>query len=193
MLDGEISPMLKPICFALLASAAITGAAGTQSLTSGRMSGHSYVNSYFQFAYVWPANLNPAPLPGSSAANDPHAYEFLLFQARQGTQPYGVVVVAQKLSVTGPHSAAMKTSADLIDRLANSLHAGAVLTNIVKSQKKNARGMVFDELTYQVNGKPSAVLATKIGDYLIEFKFNAQSQADFRSMENSALAIRMLH
>lgn len=180
---------MKPICIALFLAASLTGAANAQLPTDGHVSGSSYVNTYFHFAYTWPANLKPASLP---AAADPRAYEYLLFLARQGSQPYGVVLVAQKLSVAGPHSATMKTSADLIDRLANSLRAGPVLSNIAKSEQKNARGMVFDELTYLQSGKPSAVLATKMGGYLIVFKCNAQSQGDIRTMENSALGIRLL-
>lgn len=182
---------MKPICLALLVAASWTGAANAQLPTHGHVSGNAYVNTYFHFAYRWPANLKPGDLP-ALAATDPHAYEFLLFLARQGTQPYGVVLVAQKLSVAGPHSAAMKSSADLIDRIARSLRAGPVLSNIAKSEKKNARGMIFDELTYLQNGKPSAVLATKMGGYLIVFKCNAQSQGDIRTMENSALGIRLL-
>ena len=204
MLGEENSSMMKPIwmkpiwmkaiwmksiCFALLLAASLT-AANAQLPTDGHLSGSSYVNSYFHFTYTWPANLKPANLP--PAAADPHAYEYLLFLARQGSQPYGMVLVAQKLSVAGPHSATMKSSADLIDRLAGSLRAGPVLSNFAKSEKKNARGMVFDELTYMQSGKPSAVLATKMGDYLIEFKCNAQTEGEIRTLENSALGIRLL-
>lgn len=181
---------MRPIFFAVLLAASLTGAGNAQLPTDGHVSGSSYVNAYFHFAYTWPAMLKPANLP---AASDPQGYEFLLFLAREGSQPYGVAVVAEKLSVAGPHSAAMKSSADLIDRLANSLRAGPVLSNIAKSEKKNTRGMVFDELTYLQSGKPSAVLATKMGQYLIVFKCNAQSQADMRAMENSAMGIRMLN
>jgi hypothetical protein len=185
--------MPKQKTFALILAAFFACFSHAQSPTDGHIAGKSYVNSYFHIAYTWPVMLRPMDLPALSAApNNPSAYAFPLFTARQGDQPYGVVVVAEKLNVVGPHSAGIKTSGDFVDRIEHTLRPGPILSNIVRSQKKNARGMIFDVLNYQQSGKPSSVIATQVGQYLIVFKCNAQSAADMVQMENSALALRNL-
>lgn len=184
--------MSKPKIFFLILVALFAGAAYAESPATGHIAGKAYVNSYFHLTYAWPAMLTPVKLPSADAErNNPKAYEFVLFSAQQGKQPYGLVMVAQKLNVAGPHSSGVKSSADMIDRLTHSLRPGPILSNFARSQKKNARGMLFDELSYQMNGKPSSVMATQVGQYLIVFKCNAQSAADMALMEKSALAMRV--
>ena len=188
----ETLRMPQPKTFALVLAALFACASSAQSPTDGHIAGKSYVNPYFHIAYSWPAILNPMALPTSSATSSPSAYAFPLFTARQGDQPYGVVVVAEKLNVAGPHSAGIKSSSEYIDRIEHTLRPGPILSNIARSQKKNSHGVVFDMLNYQQNGKPSSVIATQAGNYLIVFKCNAQSAADMVQMENSALALRSL-
>lgn len=181
----------KKLALALLAASACV--VNAQSPANGRITKASYVNSYFKFAYTWPAMLTPSPLPAASADGaNPGTYEFLLFKAREGGQPFGVVVVAQKLNVSGPHSTPITKSADLIDRIARSLRAGPILTDIVRSEKKGPHGMVFDELSYLQSGKPSSILATQIGGYVILFKCSARTPAEIGAMEHSVLTLRML-
>jgi hypothetical protein len=164
-----------------------------QSPADGHTTKVSYVDTHFHFAYTWPAMLKPQPLPSASAdGSNPRTYESPLFIAREGGEPYGVVIVAQKLGVAGPHSTPLTKSADLIERIARSLRPGPILSNITRSEKKNPRGMVFDELSYLQSGKPSSVIATQVGEYLIIFKCNARSVAEIRAMEDSVLTLRML-
>ena len=89
------------IVFALLAAPAIHA----QFPTDGRLENNSYVNSYFKIIYSWPKFLRPFDisslrLPPKSAYND----EFLLFSASQGNEPYGIVMLAQKLNVPTAHT-----------------------------------------------------------------------------------------
>lgn len=184
--------MTKLKTVVLMMAVAFAGAACAQSPADGHVAGHAYVNAYFHLSYTWPAALTPAPKP---AAPPEHAmtnsYQTLLFSARQGTQQYGVVLVAEKLNVAGPHSSGLKSSAEMIDRLAGSLRAGPVLGNIHRSQYKSASGRTFDELSYTINGKPSAVIATQVGQYLLVFKCNAESAAGMAQLEKSAFAVRV--
>lgn len=182
---------LKGLVFILVAASASVVSA--QSPMDGHTTKASYVNTYFKFAYTWPEMLTPVPLPFSGAHDaNPRGYEFSLFKAQEGAQPYGVVVVAQKLNVAGPHSSPLTKSGDLIDRIGRSLRPGPILSNINRSEKKNPRGRVFDELSYVQSGVPSSVIATQVGEYLIVFKCNARSAADIRAMEDSVLTLRML-
>ena len=183
--------MPKSNTAALIFLAFFACASQAQSPIDGHLAGKSYVNRYFHIAYTWPAMLKAMDLPlATKASSNPSTYAFPLFTARQGDQPYGVVVVAEKLNVAGPHSTGVKDSADFIDRIERTLRPGPILSNIVRSQKKNVHGVVFDVLNYQQNGKPSSVIATQAGKYLIVFKCNAQSAEDMVQMENSALALR---
>lgn len=181
--------MRKSIFLALVLAFFAT-AAFAQSPTDGRISGKSYVNSYFHLTYTWPAILKPQPIPAADPKNA-GSYEFLLFSAKQGTQPYGIAVVAQKLGVAGPHSTGIKTAAELLDRMHNSLRPGPILSNISRTQKKSPAGVVFEELDYAQNGKPSAVFATQSGAFVLLFKITAQNPADFVAMQKTVLAARL--
>lgn len=176
----------------MMLAAGFACAAVAQPPAPGHIAGHAYVNPSLHLSYTWPAILQPVTPPAAQAQqNDPHAYEFLLLSAKEGNQPYGLVMVAEKLNVAGPHSTGIKSSADMITRLANSLRPGPVLTNISRSQHKSASGRQFDELNYSINGKPAAVIATQVGQYLIVFKCNAASAHDMQLMEKSALAMHV--
>ena len=177
----------------LLLAVLIAQAAYALAPTDGHIVGNSYVNTYFHFSYAWPAMLKPMPLPAPAAdTKGPNAYAFPLFTARTGDQPYGLTLVAEKLNVAGPHSDGIKNSADYIGKIASSLRPGPILSNITQTQKKNAHGVVFDELNYLQSGKPSSVMATQVGQYLIVFKCNAASPGEITQIENSVLALRML-
>ncbi|MFP5234582.1 MAG: hypothetical protein ACLGSD_01660 [Acidobacteriota bacterium] len=180
------------LLFSVMLAAGLACAAVAQPPAQGHIAGHAYVNPALHLSYTWPAILQADPVPAAQTQqNDPHAYQFVLFSAKQGKQPYGLMMMAEKLNVAGPHSGGIKSSADMITRLANSLRPGPVLTNIAKSQHKTASGRQFDELTYSISGKPAAVLATQVGEYLIVFKCNAASAHDMALMEKSALALRV--
>lgn len=76
-----------------------------QSPDDGRVLGSSYVNSYFKFSYTWPAMLRPYDTKSLNLPpKSPYANEFLLFAARQGDEPFGVVALAERLNAVTPHS-----------------------------------------------------------------------------------------
>ncbi|KAA6461116.1 hypothetical protein DYQ86_12750 [Acidobacteria bacterium AB60] len=166
--------------------------AQAQAPTDGHIAGRAYINTYFHVAYTWPAALKPKVEPAPSGAKDPHAYAFPLFTASLADQPYGVVVVAEKLNVAGPHSTGIQNSGQFIDKIKNSLRPGPLIANISSAHKTSAQGLVFDELDYTQNGKPSSLLATQIDQYLIVFKCSAQSASEMASMQRSALALRRI-
>jgi hypothetical protein len=82
--------------------------------SDGRIEAGTYKNSYFRFSYEWPKFLQPFNvasliLPPKSPYNN----EFLLFSARQGGEPYGIVVVAAKMNVPTAHTRASGASSSL--------------------------------------------------------------------------------
>lgn len=176
-----------PALLALL----LVSAVSAQSPAKGKITGRTYVNPSLHISYTWPAMLQAKPLPPADAAgSSAQAHSFPLFIAGQGDQPYGIVGVAEKTNVAGPHSAGIKSAAEYIDRLTHSLHTGTLLTNFNRTRVNGASGMTFEKLSYLMRGKPSAVYATQVGQFVVVFKCNAQSAADMTQMEKSVLALK---
>ena len=175
----------------LILAALVAAVAFAQSPANGRINGRTYVNPSLHISYTWPAMLESKPLPPPDTASaSVHAYSYPLLIAGQGSQPYGVVVVAEKLNVAGPHSTGIVSAAGYIDRLTQSLHPGPMLSNFNRSKATGKSGAIFEKLSYQMQSKPAAVFATQVGRYVLVFKCNAQSAADMAQMENSVLALQ---
>ncbi len=175
----------------LLAGALLSSAAFALSPSDGHIAGKAYVNSYFHLTYAWPSSLTPQSLPTATADSGGKAYAFHLFSALQKDPSYGVVLVAEKLNIAGPHSNGVQSSVDYISRIEHGLKPGPILSNIVHTQRKNTRGMVFEELSYLQNGRPASVMATQVGEYLLVFKSNAPSSWDMAQIESSVLSARV--
>jgi hypothetical protein len=179
--------------YLILLSLSIAASNGfSQSPNDGKVLENSYVNSYFKFSYTWPAMLRPYDtkslnLPQSS----PYANEFMLFSARLGDEPYGVLVVAERLNAITPHSRGIRDGADFLDRVARfnpEQHA------VIESRKHfaNADGVPFDELIYTTNGEYTSAISAQIGSFLIVFRCNAKSEADLAEMNRSVVALRLI-
>ena len=163
-----------------------------QSPTDGRVEGGAYVNSYFHISYRWATILQPNDiaslhLPLKSAYNN----EFLLFTARQGDQPYGVVFVAEKLNVQTPHGTGIRDAQDMLDRITR-FRPEQHVTILSKKHVTSANGFIFDEVDYREDGGYSAALLTPVSNFLLVFKCNAQSAADLANMTGSVLALEKM-
>ena len=89
-----------------------------QSPSDGKVIGDSYVNSYFKFSYAWPAMLKPFDIKSLNLPQaSPYANEFMLFSARQGDEPFGVLVIAERLNAITPHSRGIRDGADFLDQI----------------------------------------------------------------------------
>lgn len=180
--------MRLTIFISILSSFLISGV-HAQSPTDGRIEGNAYVNSYFHFAYAWPNLLQPYDTNSLHLdRSKPNDYEFLLFSARQGGQPHGLIMIAEKLNVRTAHSNGIRDAQDFLDRVAMfrpEQHA------IAQPRKhfRNADGFVFDELDYSENGVPSSAMVTQIGQFLIAFKCDAGSAVDLAEMTRSVAAM----
>lgn len=115
----EALSMSRRLLFASLFLIALSNPAQPQSPTDGQVQKTSYENSYFKFSYSWPSFLQPFDVKALQLSNKaPSNNEFLLFSARQGEEPYGIVLVAERMNVPGQHSGGLKSSSDLIDKIA---------------------------------------------------------------------------
>lgn len=161
-----------------------------QSPNDGKVVGNSYVNSYFKFSYSLPAMLKPVDGKALNLLQSSHsANEFMLFAAKQGDEPFGVVVLAERLHAITPHSRGFRDGADFIDRVEKfdpEQHA------VIESRKHfaNVYGITIDQLNYTTNGEFTSAIAAQVGNFLIVFKCNAKSAADLAEMDKSVIALR---
>jgi hypothetical protein len=164
----------------------------TQTTADGHVLGSSYENTYFKFTYTWPKFLQPFDVnslqfPKRSPPNN----EFLLFSARQGDEPYGIVVVAERMNVPTQHNGGLKSSSDLID-LISRFRPEQHVTMQTRKRFTNADGLAIDELDYVEDGVPSSGIVIQIKDFLIAFKCNAKSAGELDEMSKSVAEIRRI-
>ena len=166
--------------------------AQSQLPTDGRVQATSYENTYFKFSYTWPGFLQPYDVsalqfPKKAPSNN----EFLLFSARQGNEPDGIVVVAERMNVPTQHSGGLKSSSDMMNLI---VHFRPEQHVIMQPRKHftNTGGFAIDELDYTEDGVPSSAIVIRVRDFLIVFKCNAKSAGELAAMNRSIAEIRPL-
>jgi hypothetical protein len=184
--------MTKTFVFALLLSALTFSETQAQSPIDGRTDARAYVNSYFHFIYAWPDILQPYDTGALSLGpGSPYGNEFLLFAAREGDKPYGIVMLAERLNYPTPHlPQGIRDSADFLDRFVH-FRPDEHVTNISKKHFTSANGLAFDEVDYMQNGGYSAGVVTTIGKFLIVVKCNAKSTSELAEMTKSVAGIQV--
>jgi hypothetical protein len=164
-----------------------------QSPTDGKVTGNSYVNSCLKFSYTWPGMLVPYDTKSLNLrSSSTNAHEFLLFSARQGDEPYGVVVIAERLNAVLPHSRGFRNGADFLDWVVRGFLPEQHAVVISRKHFTTTEGLTFDQLDYTENGGYSSAVATPIGEFLVAFKCNAKSAASLAEMNKSVVALRIL-
>jgi hypothetical protein len=161
-----------------------------QSPADGKVQGSAYVSSYFGLSYTWPTILTPFDTTALHLPPSPHGNEFLLFSARQADEPYGVVIVAEKLNVPTAHGSGIKDASDFISRVKRSFDPESKPKILNEIHFKNADGLAFDEMDYVSSGEYSSAIVLQLEKFLIVFKCNAKSSVELSEMTKSALATR---
>jgi hypothetical protein len=163
----------------------------SQSPDDGKVTGNSYVNSYFKFSYTWSTMLKPygtssLRLPQKSA----YANEYLLFSARQGDEPFGVVVLAERMGPT-PHNRGFRDGADFLDRVVSSFKPEEHARFQPIKHFRSSQGLIFDQVDYTDNSGIESAMVTQFDGFLIVFKSNAKSVADLAEMTKSISELRL--
>ena len=163
-----------------------------QSTTDGHVVGPSYENTYFKFTYTWPKFLQPYDVNSLQfAKRSPSNNEFLLFSARQGDEPYGIVAIAERLYVSTQHNGGLKSSSDMMNLITHFRPEQNVTGQSLK-RFTNADGFAIDEVDYVEGGVPSSAIVFQIKDFLIVFKCNAKSASELAGMNKSIAEIRRI-
>ena len=161
-----------------------------QAPGDGKIRNGVFESSYFKLSYRYPPLLQPIDintlnLPKASALNN----EFLVFSARQGAEPFGVVVIAEKLGVG---QKPITGSIDFLSRIQRSWKPGEV-TDIRWGKIATPLGVTFDTVEYRLPaGEFDCGVAARIGEYILVFKFNAKSEEDLKQMMASIKTISKL-
>jgi hypothetical protein len=187
----EFSKPMRSTILALLLSAALVGTQA-QSPTDAHLEGKSYVNSYFRFSYSWPRILRPIDPASLDIIHLQNTDEFLLFTAKEGDEPYGVIVLAEKLNVPKPHSSGIKDGVDFLERVIRTFDAAGRPKILSRRQFTNATGLAFNELDYMIFGEYTSAITAQFGQFLVVFKCNAKSAPDLAEMTKSVLELETL-
>jgi hypothetical protein len=181
---------MKAVSF-LATFCALAGLAATaQSPADGRVAGHSYVNSYLHFSYSWPPILQPQDLASLQLGPHPNPNESLLFAARQGNEPYGIIMLSEKLNTPWHSFAGFKDGPDFLRRIPVGQSPEDHFKILSSKHATTSGGFPVDELDYSVGGEYDSGIAVRTGDYIVVFRCNAKSLADLAVMTNSVLATR---
>jgi hypothetical protein len=156
-----------------------------QSLADSHFEAHSYVNTYFHFSYTWPEILQPYDPTVLHLPHNPSNNEFLLFSARQGQEPFGIVVMAERLHVPTAHTNGIQNGADFVDRAVHTLDSAGNPKILLRKHFVNASGIEIDELDYVIYGEYSSGIAARFGDFVVAFRCNAKSAEDLARMTHS--------
>ena len=161
-----------------------------QSPNDGKIQANAYVNSYLKISYACPKILTPVDtsalhLGSPSARGD----EFLLFSARQGDEPFGVVILAEKLKVPTPHTKGIQDAADFMARVKRGFDPAGNWKKLAETHITNVDGIPIDELDYTIFGEYDSAVVAQVGDFLVVFKCNAKSASDLAEMTGSAIAL----
>jgi hypothetical protein len=182
------------VCLAVVATSLLIANLATiqaQSRSDGRVEGDVYVNSFFRLAYSWPTTLQPVEVSTLNLPTViPNPNEFLLFSARQGMEPYGIVVMSEKLGVATQRSSGIRDGADFLNRVIVSSGLSGKGRILKRTVLTNPDGITFEELDYFLDAQYVSAITSQKGQWLIAFRCNAKSESDLSTMTKSVLSSR---
>jgi hypothetical protein len=167
--------------------------AAAQSPRDGHVENGAYLSSYFKVSYAWPKILqaydtSALHLPQAAANGN----EFLLFSAREGDQPFGVVIIAEKPNFHKARPDGLNESEALLEHVKKIWDPAGHPKVIAQTQVTNSDNLTFYELDYLIFNEYSSAITTPIGEYQLVFRCNANSLSDLKEMTKSVLATHRL-
>lgn len=161
-----------------------------QAPTDGRVESSAYVNTFFHISYQWPKILQAYDTKSLALSQlPPSDHEWLLFTARKGSEPYGVIMLAEKLNVPTQHSKGTKSADDFMISVRQEVDKWASWRVVSESRPRNADGIPMMEMDYIANGEVDAAVVAEMPGFLIVFKCNAKSASELAEMTKSAIAL----
>jgi len=163
-------------------------AASAQSPSDGGVQDGQYVNAYFHISYAWPQILHPVPTSDIKPQAPPGSTtEYLLFVARQGEEPYGVVMMAEKPNPHPPMSNGENDSQSFLDDVKKLWKPEGHARILAETHSTGTDGLAFYEIDYTYFGEFTSAIAVQVGEFQIVFRCSAKSITDLAEMTKSVL------
>ena len=160
---------------------------------SGHVEGNSFVDHSLHFTYSPPPSLQFVPFDSLHLGNPQiTAACYGLFSARQGTKPYGIVAITQKLNTPCYAGAKItyKNGLEFLNRIQASV--GPAFKELARKHTVLPNGFIVDELDYMNGPEFSAGVSVNVGTFLVIVKCNADSASSLNAMTQSFFNIRKI-
>jgi hypothetical protein len=181
---------LRSIGFAVFV-VLVAAVAFAQSPSDGRVEGGTYTNSFFRLVYALPPNFHAQTQAEMNLpTRSPRGVEFFLLAARQGDDPYGIVMIAEKTRALTSNPRDFQNAADMIARVKRSFDPSLPVKQLGEKHLTTASGLVIDEFDYVIADEYSSAFVVTLDGYLITARCNARSAADLKTMTDSLMAMR---
>jgi hypothetical protein len=170
-------------CFGLALLASIAGCSrmGAQHSAGGEV----YRNAQFGIEMTLPSNMHQVDVSTLGFTAKATADDFPMMAAKEGDDPYGIVMIAQRLHVG---KMPIVDAGDFMRRVEKGRDPNAILGRGVKT---NASGLVMDYLDWkEPNGQFGSAVITQVQDYLIVVRCNAKSESDIKAMVDAFVSMR---
>lgn len=163
------------------------GNAGAQSSKDGSFTGRTYTNAYFHLSFDLPALLEPEALNSTTLHAAPSADAWMMAVARQGKQPYGMILISQHIQPNG-----IRSAEDFLRRVRNTRDPGDIAG--ASGHKANAGGLVFDWFDWKTaSGERDSAVLTQRGDYLIVARCNTRNDGELEAMKNALFGMHLIN
>jgi len=149
------------------------------------MGGEVYRNAQFGIEMTIPSNMHQVDVSTLGLTAKATADDFPMMAAKEGDDPYGIVMIAQRLNVG---RMPLVDAADFMRKVENGRDPNAILG---RGETTNASGLVMDHLDWkEPNGQFGSAVITRVRDYLIVVRCNAKSKADIKAMVDAFTSMR---
>jgi len=167
--------------FAVLASMAGCTRMGAQRSTGGEV----YRNAQFGIEMTIPSGMHQVDVSTLGFTAKATTDDFPMMAAKEGDDPYGIVMIAQRLNVG---RMPLVDASDFMRRVEKGRDPNAILG---RGETTNASGLVMDHLDWkEPNGQFGSAVITRVQDYLIVVRCNAKSESDIKAMVNAFTSMR---
>ena len=165
--------------------------AGALSPSDGHVARGIYTNSFFHLSYALPANFHPQTLAEMNLpSGSQRGVEFFLLAARQGDNPYGIIMIAEKTRALTSDRRDFQNAADFIAHVKRGFDPSYTWKPLGEKHLTNPSGLEIDEFDYVIAGEYSSAIVVTLDGYLIAARCNASNAADLKIMTDSLIAMR---
>lgn len=166
----------------------LTTAGCSRQASQGSGNGRTVIDRQFHIAFDLPPILQPTPLSSLNLHAKSTADAHPIAAARQGGEPFGIILIAQKMQES-PNG--IRSAKDFLYRVL--LSRSTADTPGTRGHAVNPSGLEFDWLDWRApNGEYDSAVVTRRGDYLLAARCNAKTTDDLEAMKKALMAMKVI-